>query len=78
MSGVKPFLLAGTSIAPGKRAVVEMPAAQLYTNTPLNIPVHVVHGKKPGPVLLVCAAIHGDELNGVEIIRRLLQVGSLR
>ena len=78
MSMVAPFLLAGTSIAPGKRAVVEMPAAQLYTNTPLNIPVHVVHGKKPGPVLLVCAAIHGDELNGVEIIRRLLQVGSLR
>jgi hypothetical protein len=78
MSTVAPFLLAGTSIAPGKRAVVEMPAAQLYTNTPLNIPVHVVHGKKPGPVLLVCAAIHGDELNGVEIIRRLLQVGSLR
>lgn len=78
MSTVAPFLLAGTSVAPGKRAVVEMPAAQLYTNTPLNIPVHVVHGKKPGPVLLVCAAIHGDELNGVEIIRRLLQVGSLR
>lgn len=78
MSVVAPFQLAGTSIAPGKRAVVEMPAAQLYTNTPLNIPVHVVHGKKPGPVLLVCAAIHGDELNGVEIIRRLLQVGSLR
>lgn len=78
MSTVAPFQLAGTRIAPGKRAVVEMPAAQLYTNTPLNIPVHVVHGRKPGPVLLVCAAIHGDELNGVEIIRRLLQVGSLR
>ena len=75
---VAPFELAGTSVMPGHRAVVEMPAAQLYTNTPLNIPVHVVHGKKPGPVLLVCAAIHGDELNGVEIIRRLLQVSSLR
>ncbi len=36
------------------------------------MPVHVVHGRKPGPVLLVCAAIHGDEINGVEIIRRLL------
>lgn len=75
---VAPFELAGTRVMPGKRVIVEMPAAQLYTNTPLNIPVHVVHGKKPGPVLLVCAAIHGDELNGVEIIRRLLQVGSLR
>jgi uncharacterized protein len=74
----QPFVLAGVSVAPGKRAVVEMPAAQLYTNTPLNIPVHVVHGKKPGPVLMVSAAIHGDELNGVEIIRRLLCVGGLK
>ena len=73
-----PFELAGVRVAPGKRAVVEMPAAQLYTNTPLNIPVHVVHGRRPGPVLLVCAAIHGDELNGVEIIRRVLQSQSLR
>jgi uncharacterized protein len=73
-----PFELAGIRVAPGKRAIVEMPAAQLYTNTPLNIPVHVVHGRRPGPVLLVCAAIHGDELNGVEIIRRVLQSQSLR
>jgi hypothetical protein len=36
------------------------------------MPVHVVHGRVPGPVLLVCATIHGDEINGVEIIRRLL------
>ncbi|MFN3714099.1 MAG: succinylglutamate desuccinylase/aspartoacylase family protein [Alcanivoracaceae bacterium] len=72
------FELAGTRIAPGQRAIVEMPAAQLYTNTPLNIPVHVVHGRRPGPVLLVCAAIHGDELNGVEIIRRVLQSQTLR
>jgi len=36
------------------------------------MPVHVVHGRKPGPVLLVTAAIHGDELTGVEIIRRLM------
>ena len=36
------------------------------------MPVHVVHGRQPGPVLLVSAAVHGDEINGVEIIRRLL------
>lgn len=36
------------------------------------MPVHVVHGRVPGPVLLVCATIHGDEINGVEVIRRLL------
>lgn len=67
-----PFTINGTSVAPGTRAVVELAAAQLYTQTPLNVPVHVVHGRRPGPVLLVTAAIHGDELNGVDIIRRLL------
>jgi predicted deacylase len=36
------------------------------------MPVHIVHGRKPGPCLLICAAIHGDEINGVEIVRRIL------
>lgn len=36
------------------------------------MPIHVVHGRNPGPCLLVCAAIHGDEINGVEIVRRIL------
>lgn len=67
-----PFTINGVSVAPGQHAVVELAAAQLYTQTPLNIPVHVVHGRRPGPVLLVTAAIHGDELNGVDVIRRLL------
>lgn len=67
-----PFEINGVTVAPGQRAVVELAAAQLYTQTPLNIPVHVVHGRRPGPVLLVTAAIHGDELNGVDVIRRLL------
>ena len=70
---VLPFELDGVSVKPGTRAKVELPLAQLYTQTPLNVPIHVIHGRKPGPVLMVSAAIHGDELNGVEIIRRLLR-----
>jgi len=50
-----------------------MDIAKLYTHTPVSIPVHVICGKKPGPRVFVCAAIHGDEINGVEIIRRLLK-----
>lgn len=73
-----PFEFEGVSVRPGQRAVVEMPAAHLYTRTALSIPVHIVHGRRPGPVLLVCAAIHGDELNGVEVIRRLLTLGGLK
>ncbi|KYZ84691.1 succinylglutamate desuccinylase [Alcanivorax sp. KX64203] len=73
-----PFQLNGITVAPGTRAKVELPLAQLYTQTPLNVPIHVIHGRHPGPVLMVSAAIHGDELNGVEIIRRLLRHSSLR
>jgi len=73
-----PFRINGTTVQPGTRAKVELPLAQLYTQTPLNVPIHVIHGRQPGPVLMVSAAIHGDELNGVEIIRRLLRHSSLK
>jgi predicted deacylase len=73
-----PFKLAGREVQPGEHAVVELHGAQLYTQTPVEIPVHVIHGRRDGPVLMVCAAIHGDELNGVEIIRRLLRHSGVR
>ena len=64
----------GTSVInPGERATVRLPVADLYTGTSLAMPVHVVCGRRDGPTLFVSAAIHGDELNGVEIIRRLLK-----
>ena len=50
----------------------------LSTHTPVNMPVHVIHGRREGPVLFVCVALHGDEINGVEIIRRLLQLSALK
>jgi len=64
--------IGGELIAPGETRSVHLPLPQLYTYTPLEMPVHVVNGRLPGPRLFVCAAMHGDELNGVEIIRRLL------
>lgn len=63
--------IAGTRIQPGGRATIDVPIPDLYTHTALTIPVKVIHGRKEGPRLFVCAAIHGDEINGVEIIRRL-------
>lgn len=64
--------ISGETVAPGESRSVHLPLPQLYTYTPLEMPVHVVNGKRAGPKLFVCAAMHGDELNGVEIIRRLL------
>ena len=64
------------AVAPGERKIIELPLPPLSTHTALHMPVHVVRGKKPGPTLLVCAALHGDEINGIEIIRRLIALKS--
>ncbi len=67
-----------TEIRAGTRATIDIPIAKLYTHTDMTMPVHVIHGKKAGPVLFVSAAIHGDEINGVEIVRRLLNLKLLK
>ena len=66
------FEFLGESVSPGERKVIELEAAKLYTHSPLSIPVEIINGKQAGPVLMVNAAIHGDELNGVEIVRQLI------
>ena len=72
-----PFEIAGRRVRRGERLQFELPMAQLYTQAPLDMPVEVIHGRWHGPVLLVCAGIHGDELNGIEVIRRLRTLGQL-
>jgi len=72
------FKINGITITPGKRTTIDLPAGRLYTHAPMTIPVHVISGKKPGPRLFISAAIHGDEINGVEIIRRLLRRPALK
>jgi uncharacterized protein len=74
----EPLRIGGVSVGLGERVTIDLPVAGLYTHGDLTMPVRVVRGKKPGPTLFVSAAIHGDELNGVEIIRRLLLMQSLR
>ncbi len=68
----QPFEFQGVTIAPGDRQVIELEGAKLYTHSPLAIPIEIVNGKYAGPTLMVNAAIHGDELNGVEIVRQLI------
>jgi len=67
----QPFELLGYTVQPGQRLDIELKAAQLYTHSPLSIPIEIIHGRQPGPTLMVNAAIHGDELNGVEIARQI-------
>jgi predicted deacylase len=73
----KSISIGETVVKPGQQASINLKVAKLYTSTPLSMPVQVVCGRRDGPVLFVSAAIHGDELNGVEIIRRLLRLKAL-
>ncbi|MCF6765822.1 M14 family metallopeptidase [Thiotrichales bacterium 19S3-7] len=65
-------------IALGERKIINLSMPQLYDCTPMLMPVHVIRGKKAGPILCLSAAIHGDELNGIEIIRRILRHNLLK
>ncbi|MFW6359649.1 MAG: succinylglutamate desuccinylase/aspartoacylase family protein [Chroococcales cyanobacterium] len=67
------FEFAGEVIPPGKRYRIELPVARLPTQTMISLPVTVVNGLYPGARLWLSAAIHGDEINGVEIIRQVLE-----
>lgn len=71
-------VIGDTNVRPGEQAIVDVPVADLYTHAQLTLPVHVINGKRSGPTLFVTAAIHGDELNGVDIIRRLLEQKVMR
>ena len=66
------FAIAGTSVLPGRKAKLELPIARLMSGTPVALPVIVLHGREEGPTVWLSAAVHGDELSGVEIIRQVL------
>ncbi len=72
------FVIGGTEIQPGERKRVLLDVAKLYDFTDMNIPIEVVRGKEDGPILFVSGAVHGDEINGVEVIRRLLTKKTLK
>lgn len=73
-----PLVIGGIEVRPGERKTIELPVARVPTAADLTMPVHVVRGRKPGPHLFVSAAIHGDEINGVEVVGRLLRMKALQ
>ncbi|PZD75173.1 N-alpha-acetyl-L-2,4-diaminobutyric acid deacetylase [Acaryochloris thomasi RCC1774] len=61
------------AVHPGQRQQIDLPVARLPTQTMLSLPITVINGVQSGPCLWLSAAIHGDELNGVDIIRQVLE-----
>lgn len=64
-----------TKIYPGESKEIDFDVANLHTSSPVNVPIIIERAKKPGPIVLFTAGIHGDEVNGVEIVRQLIASG---
>ncbi|WP_262693872.1 succinylglutamate desuccinylase/aspartoacylase family protein [Kordiimonas aquimaris] len=77
MPNRRSFEIGGISVEPGTRKTIDLPVSTSSANYPVTMPVHVIHGRRDGPTMFVSAAIHGDEIIGVEIVRRLLRTKHL-
>ena len=75
MSKNKKLVILGHEILPGKGAELNLNVAKLHTSTTIQVPVIVQRAKVDGPVLLLMAGMHGDEINGIEIVRRMIRKG---
>lgn len=69
----KDITILGQKVGLGESRIIDIPVARLPSSTTINIPVQVYRGKEPGPCLLLLAGLHGDEINGVETIRRMIR-----
>lgn len=72
-----PLTIGGEGIDRGTRKTIQVQLPLLYTHTPVVLSVQVIRGRRDGPCLFVSAAVHGDEINGVETIRRLTRSPAL-
>ncbi|MEM7698840.1 MAG: succinylglutamate desuccinylase/aspartoacylase family protein [Verrucomicrobiota bacterium] len=74
----KPLIIGSRSFLPGERGIVQLPFGHLLSHTEVCLDIHVIRGKKPGPRVFIFGAIHGDEINGVQISRKVLTSSKLK
>ncbi len=70
--GNKDIIIGGKTVRPGEDKLLKINIDRLPTGTLIDIPAYVFNSKKPGPVILIQAGLHGDEINGIEIVRRMI------
>ncbi|KIX21197.1 succinylglutamate desuccinylase [Flavobacterium sp. 316] len=68
----KAIQLLGESILPGESKTIDVEIAKLHTTTKLKIPIIIERSKIDGPIVLFSAGLHGDEINGTEIVRQII------
>ena len=67
------IIIGKEAVLPGEKKLLKISIDRLPTGTLIDIPIYVFNARKPGPTLLIQAGLHGDEINGIEIVRRMLQ-----
>lgn len=72
------FAIGSVRVRAGSRSQLSLPITRLVTGAEVSLPVHVLHGREEGPAVWIDAAIHGDEVLGIEVIRRVLETLSPR
>jgi len=65
--------LLGRQIKLGESVCLEFDVAKLHTRNSIKVPIYIERSEKDGPVLLLLGGVHGDEINGVEIVRRIIR-----
>jgi predicted deacylase len=68
----------GETIAPGESRNVDLPVSESFSSSAVHIPIHIRRAEKPGPVVFITAALHGDEINGTGAIRQLVQDAEMK
>jgi predicted deacylase len=71
-----PFIIGDVTVMPGEEKDLLLQASESFSGGDVKMPVVVIHGTKKGPVLCLTAGIHGDELNGIEIVREVMETNS--
>jgi predicted deacylase len=72
------LLLNDLVIRPGEQVLTRLAISKLPSGTVIDVPVHVFRSREPGPTVLLMAGMHGDEVNGIETIRRMIRRGQLQ
>ncbi|MEL6986533.1 MAG: succinylglutamate desuccinylase/aspartoacylase family protein [Bacteroidota bacterium] len=65
----------GINISPGDQEIVSIDVGRIPSGSKIFVKAHIYRSKNPGPVMLVLAGVHGDEINGIEIVRRAIEKG---
>ena len=71
----KPFIIQKTEVKPGEHKVIRLQVGRLPSDTLIHLNIDVYRSKNEGPTMLVMGGVHGDEINGIEIIRRAIAGG---